>query len=317
MRSLLPTGPSNSLPTMSEEPADRDLDRDLDLSIRWRDLFDETVQRLAAVLGGEAARREAGWIIDEFAGVDEHGSASRNERVTRRGMAAFDDALRRRLGGEPLQYVLGHWPFRSLDLLLDRRVLIPRPETEWLVDIAIAELARSTAERAVVVDLGTGSGAIGLSIASETNAAVWLTDSSSDALAVARANLAGLGPPAARVRIAAGQWFDALPDDRRGTIDLIVSNPPYVAIEDVLDPSVADWEPSGALFAGRDGLDDIRRIIAGAPQWLATGGSLVVEIGAAQSDAVAELARGSGLQPTVLPDLAGRPRALIARYLDV
>jgi release factor glutamine methyltransferase len=147
-----------------------------------------------------------------------------------------------------------------------------------------------------------------------TGVEVWATDVSADALDVARANLAGLGRPGANVRIARGSWFAALPPELRGHLDLAVTNPPYVAEGDELDPAVRDWEPPGALLAGADGLDHLRAIIAGAPTWLAPGAALVAEIGAAQGGAVAELATGAGLTGVeVRQDLAGHDRILLAR----
>ena len=161
----------------------------------------------------------------------------------------------RRRRGEPLQYVLGIWSFRRLELVVDRRVLIPRPETETVVDVALAELRLLGVGQPLVVDLGTGSGAIAISVALEVPAArVWGTDRSEDALAVARANLSGMGGRVApRVRLAAGDWFEALPDELRGRVDLVVANPPYVGDDEVLPAEVADWEPAGALFAGPTG----------------------------------------------------------------
>lgn len=169
---------------------------------------------------------------------------------------------------------------------------------------------------AVAVDLGTGSGAIALSLAAERwpHIEVWATDASADALAVARANLAGLGRRASAIRLVEGDWFTALPGELRGRVDVIVSNPPYVAACDSLPPEVADWEPTEALLAGADGLDDLRRIVADAPGWLAPGGVLVTEIGETQGAAVRELATVAGFaEVAIAPDLAGRDRALVAR----
>src|SRR5437763_6165244 len=128
--------------------------------------------------------------------------------------------------------------------MVDRRVLIPRPETEEVVEVALAELSRLDGDRATVADLGTGSGVIALSIALESpTAAVLATDQSADALSVARANLAGLGMRGAtRVRLYEGDWFAALPAAHRGEIDLIVSNPPYVASNEALPDEVRKWE---------------------------------------------------------------------------
>jgi release factor glutamine methyltransferase len=225
----------------------------------------------------------------------------------------FHVMVERRRAGEPLQYVLGSWGFRTLDLRVDRRVLIPRPETEWVVEQA---LSRLPADRpTTVVDLGTGSGAIALSIAVERpSATVVATDASPDALAVARANLAGAGRPARRVSLHQGSWWDAVPADLRGTIDLVVSNPPYVSPDDDLPPEVADWEPVDALVPGPTGLEALEVIVAGAPAWLRPGGWLVCEIGETQGAAVLRLASEAGfVRPEVLPDLTGRDRILIGR----
>jgi release factor glutamine methyltransferase len=225
----------------------------------------------------------------------------------------------RRARGEPLQYVLGSWAFRRLDLWVDRRVLIPRPETEQVVEAAlgVARETLSAQESLIAADLGTGSGAIALSLAYELpfgRVDVWATDVSPDALDVARANLAGIGRAGARVTIREGSWFDALPADARGMFDLIVSNPPYVAAGETLPREVADWEPVAALISGATGLEAIEHLLRHAAQWLAPAGALVLEIGATQGPAATALARAAGFSVVeVRPDLAGRARILIAR----
>jgi release factor glutamine methyltransferase len=212
--------------------------------------------------------------------------------------------------------VLGAWGFRGLDLLVDQRVLIPRPETEQVVEAAL-ETARRLGPPLTIADLGTGSGAIALSLADELplrEVVIWATDASADALDVARANLAGLGRAAANVRLAHGSWWEALPGELRGRLDLVVSNPPYVGDAEQLDASVADWEPAAALFGGPDGLDALRVVAGGAAQWLRAGGALVCEIGEAQGGAARELAAACGLTDVeVRRDLAGRDRILISR----
>jgi release factor glutamine methyltransferase len=239
--------------------------------------------------------------------------------ITQREMVFFDRMLERRLTGEPLQYVLGSWGFRTLDLFLDRRVLIPRPETEVVAGVAIAELDRVLATQGRTsgrtADLGTGSGAIALSIAAERpGTEVWATDVSGDALAIARANLAGIGRPARHVTMLEGDWFAALPPHLQGTLDVVVSNPPYVAETDPLPDEVRDWEPAGALVPGPTGLEAYERIVVAAPEWLVTSGALVLEIGATQGDAVRELARAAGFTDVdVRPDLVGRDRVVVAR----
>jgi release factor glutamine methyltransferase len=290
--------------------------------VPWRALLAETIGRLEA--GGVATSSpgaEARWIVEEASGMEgAELELGLDEPATVRGVARLDALVARRLAGEPIQYVLGHWSFRTLDLLCDQRVLIPRPETEQVVERALGELDRlrrhrPAGHRAVVVDLGTGSGAMGLSVAAERpGTEVWLVDRSPQALAVARANLAGLGMAGGRVRVAEGSWFDALPTDLRGRVDLVVTNPPYVAEDEPLDPSVADWEPGGALVSGPSGLEAYEAILSEAPAWLAGAGAVVAEIGATQSGAVAELAAAAGFVEVVVhPDHAGHPRTLIAR----
>ncbi|SVD04770.1 uncharacterized protein METZ01_LOCUS357624, partial [marine metagenome] len=220
------------------------------------------------------AVREARWIVEEASGSTS--VAELEVLATVRGMAYHEAMVERRLGGEPLQYVLGRWPFRTLDLMVDRRVLIPRPETEVVVGLVLDEVDRLAAERdpvvepVLVADLGTGSGAIGLSVAVErVGTQVWCTDVSPDALAVARANCAGLGCPAQRVAVAEGSWFDALPVDLRGRFEVITSNPPYVAADEHLPAEVLDWEPGGALFSDDQGMADLQVLVDGAWDWLA------------------------------------------------
>jgi release factor glutamine methyltransferase len=275
-----------------------------------------TLQReVAATLrdaGLATAAQEARWIVEEASGYEPVEVAA--QPVPERGMVAVDRMLERRRQGEPIQYVLGRWAFRTLDLMVDGRVLIPRPETEVVAGHALAEVDRRQGDRVLVVDLGTGSGAIGLSVAAERDGAeVWLTDTSPDALAVARANLAGLGRPAARVTVVEGAWFDALPDDARGTLDVVVSNPPYIAQHEELPAAVVDWEPASALVAGPEGTEDLVRLVDGARDWLAPGGALVLELAPWQAAPMAERAVVAGYTDVrVEPDLAGLDRVLIA-----
>ena len=276
-----------------------------DSSATWRNLLDEAT----AALGD---RTEARRIVEEASGyAGAELTTALDDLATTRALAHFDAMVQRRRGGEPLQYVLGGWGFRTLDVHVDRRVLIPRPETEVVVQHALDAIDVLGAR--TVVDLGTGSGVIALSIAVErTGVTVWATDASADALDVARANLAGVGRPGARVRIASGDWFDALPAELSGEVDVIVANPPYIAAAEPVPPDVVDWEPRGALIAGPTGLEAIEHIVSGAPTWLRTPGALVLEIGESQAERAADLAGADFASVAVHPDLAGRPRVLVA-----
>ena len=292
----------------------------------WRDLHDDALRRLREA-GVDSPAAEARWLLEHVSGEPGDEVVSSAALATRRGTIQLDGLLARRLAGEPLQYVLGEWAFREHDLLVDRRVLIPRPETEVVVEVALAEVERLGERRGrpdpwgaaittfAVADLGTGSGAIAIALErSLPEAEVWATDLSPDALAVARANIAGTG--ATRVRTAEGHWFEALDDSLRGELLLVVSNPPYIAEAeiDALPAAVVEWEPFGALVSGPTGLEAIGTILAEAPGWLAPGGVVVLEHAPHQADAVVDLARGAGfVEARVEADLTGRPRALVAR----
>ena len=280
----------------------------------WRELERQARTRL----GDE---QEARWLVQQAAGrTAAEWLADLDERAPDRCLAFVEQMVQRRAAGEPLQYVLGSWGFRRLDLALDRRVLIPRPETEQVVEHALAELTRlrlATGKPPRVVDLGTGSGAIALSIAVEVaGAEVWATDASEGALLVARANIAGTGGMAAtRVRVAAGSWYDALPPELAGRVDLVISNPPYLAHAELadLDPTVVEWEPHQALVAGPSGLEAIEVVVEGALRWLRRPGAVVVELAPPQAKAAVALALAAGFdRALVRPDLTGRPRALVA-----
>lgn len=273
----------------------------------WRRLLDQATARL-----GDPT--EARRIVEEATGRDGaelvlYLDTDATELAHARYLAMVD----RRAAGEPLQYVLGRWGFRTLDVHVDRRVLIPRPETEVVVEHALRVIDALSAT--TVVDLGTGSGVIAMSLAAErATVSVWATDVSADALVVATANLAGLGRAASRVRIVQGEWFDALPSELRRHVDVVVSNPPYVAADDDLPAEVSDWEPRDALVAGPSGLEAIERIVRDAPAWLRRPSALVLEIGETQGKTVQSIASAGGFSSIeVQADLAGRPRVLVAR----
>ncbi len=212
----------------------------------------------------------------------------------------WDQALQRRLQGEPVAYITGHKDFFGLTLNVDARVLDPRPDTEILVEWALALLPAGQAAR--VLDLGTGSGAVALALQHQRPAScVTAVDASSDALAVASANALRLNLP---VKCVLSHWMDKVP----GPFELIVSNPPYVADG---DPHLAalSHEPLSALTSGADGLDDIRQIIAQAPSRLAAGGWLLLEHGWDQAAPVQALLREAGfVQVQSRRDLGGHER---------
>ncbi|MGD9793182.1 MAG: peptide chain release factor N(5)-glutamine methyltransferase [Acidimicrobiia bacterium] len=294
----------------------KDEDGDGAGTVSWRQLLAEAKR----LLGDE---REARWLCEDVSGCSgAEWIDILDEPVGQRAVARFDALVARRVAGEPLAYVLGHWSFRTLDLMVDARVLIPRPETEIVAEVALAHIStrRGVSTPVVVADLGTGSGAIALSIAAENPIGaveVWASDVSPDAVNVARANLAGISTRlAAHVRISEGSWFDALPDELMGRIDVLVSNPPYIAIDDPeVEASVHQWEPASALFGGNDGLDAYRVLAVEAPHWLSSDGVLVAEIGHRQRDGVLGLFdQASGwAEAEVSTDLAGRDRVMTAR----
>jgi release factor glutamine methyltransferase len=239
---------------------------------------------LAHVLGGD----RAGLIADSA------------RPMTEEELERFRSLAARRLLGEPVAYLVGRREFRWISLAVDGRVLIPRPETELLVEAALG-----LPVGARVVDVGTGSGAVALALASERpDLRVVAVDVSASALVVARENAARLS---LTVSLAGGDLLDAV----SGPIDAVVSNPPYVRDDEVLPRDVAAFEPSLALRAGPDGLDVIRRLV---PAAAARAPFLALEVGAGQAGAVAELCREAGYSSLeVRPDLAGIERVVVAR----
>jgi release factor glutamine methyltransferase len=270
------------------------------------------------------ARHEARFIVEDVVATAlPHGS---NDV----GVVEIDSAralATRRRAGEPLQYVLGHWGFRALDLLVDHRVLIPRPETEQVVEIALREVRGLDTPTPLIVDAGTGSGAIALSLATELadrypGGRVWATDASGAALAVARANLdrvrARGGGIVLPLTLVEGSWLSALPPQLKGAVSMIVSNPPYVGAAEWRDlPVDVRHEPKEALVAkdgsdGTPGLGDVEEVLSQGWAWLSRPGVVVIELAPAQADGAAAMARTMGYGDVrVETDLAQRPRALV------
>ncbi len=282
----------------------------------WGDLCAATKTRLIA--GGIAnINQESQWLVEEVSGMTSAELiAATNAIAPARAVDRLESLVDRRLTGEPLQYVLGRWSFCGIDLMVDRRVLIPRPETEGLVELARAELVRlKVAANDVVVDLGTGSGAIAIGLAAQLpGVEIWATDREPSALEVARANLAGVGRMAVGVRVAQGSWFDALPVALRGRIRMVVSNPPYLTDEELADQDELKQEPVSALVSGPTGLECISIIVEEAMDWLTSDGVLLVELDPRRADAALQCARNAGFTDAAIEnDLAGRARVLIAR----
>ncbi len=243
--------------------------------------------------------RERGWLFAHATDLLDPATAE-----------AFSALLQRRIAGEPVAYLLGRRGFWTLDLAVSPATLIPRPETERLVELALERLPEGVPLR--IADLGTGSGAIALALASERPLAqIVATDMSADALAVAAGN--ARQHALANVAFRQGSWHDPLAGER---FDLIASNPPYIASD---DPHLAQgdlrFEPATALASGHDGLDDIRLIIAGAPAHVQPGGWLLMEHGWDQGEAIRALLEGAGfVEVETALDLEQRDRVSLGRW---
>jgi release factor glutamine methyltransferase len=274
----------------------------------------EMAELLRPMLAGDA-EREARELLAAVRDVPRHWpTLEREAPLTAEDRRRALDAASRRARGAPLQYAAGQASFRHLTLAVDERVLIPRPETEQLVDIVL-DLAGGDG-RDTVVDVGTGSGAIALSLASEGRyARVIGTDVSVDALRVAAANVARCaGALRAAVELRQGSLLGPVPE--RG-LRAVVSNPPYIAYGEAgaLPAAVRDWEPAVALFSGADGMDATARVVRQAAEPLAAGGLLALEVDARRAATAAELVAGHGAyeEVRVLLDLTGRERFVVAR----
>jgi len=251
----------------------------------------------------ESARVDAELLLSRALGVsriDLHTSFGRELRSDE--LRRYGVLLERRAHREPLAYVLGEWGFRRLTLVVDARVLVPRPETEVVVERCLEHIAETAAPR--VLDVGTGSGAIALAIADEhPGALVTGIDASLEALAVARENASRTGLD---LELARWDLFQGLP---AGPWDLVVSNPPYVRPDEIegLAPEVRDWEPRGALV----GEGTTEAVVAGAAAVLRPGGAVVLETAAADARRTAGLLEGAGYRDVrITSDLAGRDRVV-------
>ncbi len=264
--------------------------------------------------GIDSPELDARLLVAHALGLDHAALAAAGARVLSRGEAEAIAALgRRRLAREPVARILGTKEFWSLKLRVDATTLVPRPETETVVEAALAALDAAAArfDALRIADLGTGSGALLLALLAELPHAFGVgTDTSLGALAVARGNARRLGQT--RAAFIACDMAAAL----RGRFDLIVANPPYIRSGDIaaLAPEVRDFDPRSALDGGSDGLDGHRTIAAAVPRLLAPGAAVVVEIGAGQAEAVSALFSAAGLAGArPRSDLSGVPRALVAK----
>ena len=279
---------------------------------RLRELWQRISNRLGDA-GAVDAGLEAEVLLRHALGVDRSEYyAVLNGPVPFEQAALAESLAERRAGGEPLAYITGRREFYGLEFLVDERVLVPRQETELLVDLALAACATRCGERAVIADVGTGSGAIAVTLANrQPDAVVYATDLSGGALEVAGANAERHGV-AERVRLLRGDLLSPLPE----RADVIVSNPPYIPTGERSGlPRDVRREPSVALDGGSNGTEVIARLLEQAPRYLEAGGALFVEMAPEQRDAVMRIAERSfpSAEVEVVRDAAGQCRVLAVR----
>lgn len=258
--------------------------------------------------GIENAARESEWIVESASGLDRTSIALHRGTVDEQIVSKARHLAGRRAEGEPLQYVTGVVGFRRLELQIGPGALIPRPESELVTGVALDLLPRD----GLLVDIGTGAGAMALAVADERpDARVVATDVAPEALEWAKKNRSRLDLD---VEFFEGDLFECLPQDLVGSIDVVVSNPPYVPEDFSLAPVIRDHEPHVALFAADDGLEIIERLLRTAPRWLRPQGWVVLEMDHAQRDAVRALLQDSRYRDIdILEDQTGRPRIARAR----
>lgn len=260
----------------------------------------EAAQQLAAV--SDTPRLDAELLMAHALGVERQAVLLDPSRFT--VPECFGEFVSLRMKHEPIAYILGYRDFWTIRIGVGPGVLIPRPDSETLIEAAVSHFGTNGPAR--ILDLGTGPGTLLLASLSEWPAATGLgVDVSAIALEYAKNNALALGLED-RAQLMLGDWTA----DITGPFDLILCNPPYIAETEALMPDVADHEPPGALFAGADGLDDYRRIIPDLPRLLAPGGAAILEIGATQHMLVRQLAEAAGFVVACRQDLAGRDRAL-------
>jgi release factor glutamine methyltransferase len=266
----------------------------------------EAIAQATAQLSGDSPRLDAELLAAHLLGVDRAELLLRRLDETIDG-AAYGALIERRLAGEPIAYIVGEREFWSLPFRVTSDVLIPRPDSETLIEAAVADFAPDAAPR--VLDLGTGSGCLLLAALHQWPGGWGVgVDRSEGAIRVAHDNARRLGL-SERASFVVGDWTAAL----AARFDLVLANPPYISTDEALSPEVARHEPASALYAGADGLVDYRRIVPALPEILSDEGIAHLEIGHRQADFVLEMARDAGLESRLRRDLAGRPRCVSLR----
>jgi release factor glutamine methyltransferase len=278
--------------------------------MKVRDALD-AAGNLARKAAAEASSWDARLLLAHTVGHGKPLALDPRDEVPAAAASSFRDLWSRRISGVPVQHLLGEWDFFGRPFLVDARALVPRPETELLVETALLEAP--AARR--VLDLGTGSGILAVTwLAERPESRAVAVDISTGALALARAN-GSRHSVLDRLALAAGDWTAALSCGQ--TFDLAMANPPYLALGEAagLSPTVRDHDPAAALFAGADGLEAIRRLLRDVPSRLVPGAPFLFEIGAGQADAVAReiAAHAAWRLDRIVPDLAGIPRVAVLR----
>jgi release factor glutamine methyltransferase len=289
--------------------ADNDLSK-----LTFRDLM----RRLEQICG---SKKDAELILEEVAKISRSEILINQEK--RVPFGCVSKALymaERRKSKEPLQYILGHWQFRQIDVLVDKSVLIPRPETEYLVDLALSEAKSWTKANPIIVELGCGSGVIAISLANELpeiNASIIATDISKESTKLARLNYKkNKKETSNKIVFKEGNLFEALDFDIAGKVDMVISNPPYVSALELkeLQDEIVLFEPLEALVAGPKGTEIIKAILLESMNWLSESGVLFVEIGETQGKFSDEIAKIAGFKNVeILKDFCDKDRYLVCR----
>lgn len=260
----------------------------------------------AEVLLSHVLKKDRAWLITHISDPLDNGTVK-----------LFESVIDRRTRREPLQYITGMQEFWGLEFIVTSDVLIPRPETELLVETAL-KIMQSASRQATIIDLCTGSGCVAVSMAKEIgNARIFATDKSNRALAVAREN-ARRHDVSDRIRFLEGDLYEPLEElDIRGQADIITANPPYIRSGDLpmLQPEVRDYEPKIALIAGPEGIEIQQRVLATSPEFLKKHGALIMEMGMGQAEELKRMVAETGAYSTqeILKDLAGIDRVIVAR----